>query len=204
MYGLAGVSLLKGDLAEARKQCLDALKLREEIGEKASAAESQVALAELEMEEGQPREAETSARRAIEEFRTEKLADDEFVAQAVLVRALLAQDRIAEAEKETDRLASPVARSQNAEARLKFKIAAARARAALQRDDARKELEEVLAEATQLGLNQYQFEARLAIGEIEVKSGKMIEGRAHLGALEKDATAKGFLLVARKARAAQQ
>jgi hypothetical protein len=75
----------------------------------------------------------------------------------------------------------------------------------MQRDgDARKELEEVLAEATQLGLSQYQFEARLALGQIEMKPRKMIEGRAHLAALEKDATAKGFLLIARKARAAQQ
>jgi tetratricopeptide (TPR) repeat protein len=203
LYGLAGVYLLKGDLAEARKQCLDSLKIREEIGEKASAAESRVALAELEMEEGQPREAEMSARGAIEEFRTEKLADDEFLAQAVLVRALLAQDKTAEAEKELDRSASLAAKSQNAEARLKFRIAAARVRAATPRNaDARKDLEGVLAEATQLGLSQYQFEARLALGEIEMKSGKTPAGRARLEALEKDATAKGFLLVARKAHAA--
>jgi hypothetical protein len=65
------------------------------------------------------------------EFRTEKLADDEFVAQAVLVWALLAQDKTAEAEKEIERLASPAAASQNAEARLKLQIAAARARAAM-------------------------------------------------------------------------
>ncbi|MFY9530847.1 MAG: protein kinase [Candidatus Acidiferrales bacterium] len=205
LYGLAGVSLLKGALTEARKQCLDSLKIREEIGEKASAAESQVALAELEMEEGQPREADVSARQAIEEFRAEKLADSEFMAQAVLVRALLAQDKNADAEKEIDRLASPVARSQYAEARLKFRMAAARARAAMHRnEDAEKDLEGVLAEATQLGLSQYQFEARLALGENEMKSRKTAAGRAHLEALERDATAKGFLLIARKARAAQQ
>jgi serine/threonine protein kinase/tetratricopeptide (TPR) repeat protein len=205
LYGLAGVLLLQGDLAEARKQCLESLKIRDEIGEKASAAESRVALAELEMEEGQPREAEMSARRAIEEFRTEKLADDEFVAQAVLVRALLAQGKIAEAEKEIDRLASPASGSQNAEARLKFRIAAARARAAMPRNaDARKDLEGVLVEATRLGLSQYQFEARLALGEMEMKSKETAAGRAHLAALEKDATATGFLLIARKAGAAQR
>jgi len=204
-HGLAGVALLKGDLAEARKQCLDSLKIREEIGEKASAAESRVALAELEMEEGQPRVAEMSARRAIEEFRVEKLADNEFLAQAVLVRALLAQDKTAEAEREIDRLASPAAGSQNAEARLKFRIAAARARAATTRNaDAKKDLEGVLAEATQLGLSQYRFEARLALGEAKMKSRETAAGREHLQALEEDATAKGFLLIARKARAVQQ
>jgi eukaryotic-like serine/threonine-protein kinase len=205
LYGLAGVSLLKGDLHQARKQCLDSLKIREEIGEKASTAESRVALAELEMEEGQPRDAEMWAGRAIEEFRTEKLADDEFVAQAVLVRALLAQNKTAEAEKEVDRLASPAAGSQNAETRVKFRIAAARARAAITRNaDAKKDLEGALAEATRLGLSQYQFEARLALAEMEMKSRETAGGRAHLQTLEKDATAKGFLLIARKARAAQQ
>ena len=133
------------------------------------------------------------------------LADDEFVAQAVLVRALLAQDKTAEAEKEIDRLASPAAGSQNAESRLKFRIATARARAAMPRNaDARKDLEGVLAEAARLGLSQYQFEARLALGEMEMKSKETATGRAHLAALERDATARGFLLIARKAHAAQQ
>jgi hypothetical protein len=35
-----------------------------------------------------------------------------------------------------------------------------------------------------------------------MKSGKTTAGRARLAALEKDATAKGFLLIARKAHAA--
>lgn len=43
---------------------------------------------------------------------------------------------------------------------------------------------------------------QLALGEIEMKSGKAAAGRARLEALEKDATAKGFLLIARKAAAA--
>jgi hypothetical protein len=37
---------------------------------------------------------------------------------------------------------------------------------------------------------------------MEVKSGRAAAGRARLQALEKDATAKGFLLIARKAAAA--
>jgi hypothetical protein len=48
----------------------------------------------------------------------------------------------------------------------------------------------------------YQFEIRLALGEIEMKSGQTASGAAHLKSLEKDATAKGFLLISRKAKAA--
>jgi hypothetical protein len=48
----------------------------------------------------------------------------------------------------------------------------------------------------------YEFEIRLALGEIEMKSGKRSSGTDRLKSLERDATAKGFLLVARKAKAA--
>ena len=48
----------------------------------------------------------------------------------------------------------------------------------------------------------YQFEIRLALGEIEMKSGKTASGMARLKSLERDATAKNFLLIAHKAKAA--
>ena len=60
-------------------------------------------------------------------------------------------------------------------------------------------LEAVLAEALKTRMIPQQFEARLALGEIELKSGKTPKGRARLVALEKDANDKGFLLIARKA-----
>jgi len=48
----------------------------------------------------------------------------------------------------------------------------------------------------------YQFEARLALGQIEMQSGKSSAGRPHLETLEKDARAKAYFLIARKAAAA--
>ena len=41
--------------------------------------------------------------------------------------------------------------------------------------------------------------ARLALGEIEVKSGVLTRGRAQLQTVERDASQKGFVLLARKA-----
>jgi hypothetical protein len=46
-------------------------------------------------------------------------------------------------------------------------------------------------------------EARLALGEIQIKSGRSAAVRAELKALEHDAKAKGFLLIARKAALAR-
>jgi hypothetical protein len=68
--------------------------------------------------------------------------------------------------------------------------------------EAEKQLNLLLDEAIRDGLVSYEFEIRLALGEIEMKSGKTAAGLARLKSLERDATSKGFLLIAHKARAA--
>jgi hypothetical protein len=60
-------------------------------------------------------------------------------------------------------------------------------------------LENVRTQASHFGYAGYDFEARLRLGEIELRSSKTNGGRARLQQLSKDAKAKGFLLVAHKA-----
>jgi hypothetical protein len=48
------------------------------------------------------------------------------------------------------------------------------------------------------------MEARPVMGEVEVKSGMRTAGRSRQAALQRDATTKGFLLLAREAAAARQ
>lgn len=82
-------------------------------------------------------------------------------------------------------------------------ITAARVRAALGKPaEATKSLDATLAEAAKFGFVKYQYEARLARGEIEMQSGEAAAGRAQLARLQHEAKAKGFLLIARKAAAA--
>jgi hypothetical protein len=45
------------------------------------------------------------------------------------------------------------------------------------------------------------YEARLALGEIEIKSADRAVGQSYLEALQKDASGQGFQLIARKASA---
>ncbi len=89
------------------------------------------------------------------------------------------------------------------ESRLFVTITAARIRAAsgsqADRTEASKKLREILAEARKAGFLTQEFEARLALGEIETSSGDSANGRAHLAGLEQDAAQKGFRLIARKA-----
>jgi hypothetical protein len=54
---------------------------------------------------------------------------------------------------------------------------------------------------TPSGFAGFDLEARLALAEIEMLSGRANSGRAHLQELQNDARSKGFLLIARKAKA---
>ena len=103
-----------------------------------------------------------------------------------------------------DRATPRAEKIQNEEVQLKLALAAASVRVASGKPSdqaaASDRLEAVLARANKHDFVRYQFEARLALGQLEVKSGT--NGRARLAELEKDARAKGFLLIARKAAAA--
>ena len=96
--------------------------------------------------------------------------------------------------------------SDNRLLRLTVAIASTRVRAATQAPvviaDASKSLEAVRLEAAKYGFATLGLEARLAQGEIEVRAGSMTAGRARLSALEREARAQGFGLIARKAAAA--
>ena len=61
----------------------------------------------------------------------------------------------------------------------------------------------VLKSYLEIKLLGNEFDARLALAEIEMKAGQMTAGRAHLTAIEADALVKGYILVARKAAIAR-
>jgi len=61
----------------------------------------------------------------------------------------------------------------------------------------------VIAGSQELGYRLMELDARLALAELEMKAGQTAEGRAHLTAIEADARAKGYNLVARKAGSAR-
>jgi tetratricopeptide (TPR) repeat protein len=204
LIGLGSVLARQGDLTAARQRHEEALALRKEIGEKATEAESLLALAGIAVEEGNTQDAETLARKALDEFRVEKLRDDEILARVVLARSLLAQGQAGEARQQIDLASELAARSPARGVRMKYAIAAARVRAATGAPlEAIKILNATLTEATTHGDLGSQLEARLALGEIELRSGHAVAGRSRLIALEKDATARGFLLIAHKAAQAR-
>jgi hypothetical protein len=94
-------------------------------------------------------------------------------------------------------------KSANKSLRLRAAIASARFRAATgHAPEASSSLRATITSAKAEGLLAGQFEARLALGEIQMKSSNVVSGRALLAILERDAKDKGYLLMARKAKGA--
>jgi hypothetical protein len=105
---------------------------------------------------------------------------------------------------------SLAAKSQNPDVRWQTAVAAAHLETA-GKDAAhstagiatRTELAVIITKSRELGFEGTQLDARLALAEIEMQSGQALMGREHLVAIEADAKAKGYNLIARKAAIAR-
>lgn len=202
LFTLGQILMAQGDLPGARKSHEAALKIREELGEKGTAAESRVSLAAVAIEENRFAEAETLARRSAAEFQNENIRAAETEACLVLAQALLAQKRIAEARSVVDRALSLSGKTERRYLALSTGLTAARVGAALGRTaEAQRSLETILAEATKIGYLGLQLEARLALIEIDPATRISQAKQTKLAALRREAEAKGFGLIARKASA---
>jgi tetratricopeptide (TPR) repeat protein/tRNA A-37 threonylcarbamoyl transferase component Bud32 len=206
--GMGDVLAARGDLNSAQKKYEEALAIKNQVGEKGASTEIRLALAQLAIEGGHPAAAEAPAREAAEEFRQERAADDELSAHTVLARSLLAQGKYPAAQEAIDRARALLNKSGDLDTRFSFRITAARVRQASGRPSDRLEaansLEAVLGEAKKAGFFGHELEAGLALGEIGLKSGNVAQARGRLEALERQAAAQGFGLIARKAAVARK
>jgi TolB-like protein len=204
-YRLGDLQVAKGDLTAGRWHHEQALEIRKQLGEKGSVAESQLAVAQLALQEGLPAPAEALARDAVEEFRKEKRADEEVMGQSILARALLRQGRASEAQQVMEAIGERGPESSNPAVRLAVRTTASIIQVALgDKRTAANTLRSVIVESQRSGLPGLAFEARLALGEVEIASGLVSAGRTRLAALEKEAGAKGYTWIAQRAREAAQ
>jgi DNA-binding winged helix-turn-helix (wHTH) protein/TolB-like protein len=210
-WGLGGLLLQEADFSGARKMYDQALAIRTSRGDKIAIAETQLGFADLSLEEGRsPAEQEATVRQSLEVFQTQKLRDDETQAWCVLARTLLAQGKAAAAKEAIQHARLLAAKSKNPIIRWPTAITAARIEIAdkdfahsAAADAARKELATIITKSRELGYMGIELDARLALAEIEMRSGQTTTGRAHLTAIEADAKAKGYSLIARKAATAR-
>jgi eukaryotic-like serine/threonine-protein kinase len=206
LAGLAKVERLEGDAASARKNAAEAIAKKEEVGDKNEAAHVRLLLAELALDEGKNAEAAAAARAAENVFEEGKAKRYAAEANLILSRALLAQGQLVEARQRVERVAAMAKESHNSWLGWAASITMARIQAALGSPanigEPASVLEKVAAEAGAAGFPEVSLEARLALGEIELKGGKGQAGRPRLESLEKDSANAGARLISLKASAA--
>jgi tetratricopeptide (TPR) repeat protein/tRNA A-37 threonylcarbamoyl transferase component Bud32 len=196
LFGLAEVHARGGGTEEARKRHEAALALREELGEKGTAAESRLALASLLLDAGQAERAERFARAAADELARQGTGDAQALALATAALAAAARGDAATARSTIDQAMTLLGPTQDLRTRLLVEICAARLRRGPAPEMA---LGGVIARAGRAGMLEPQLEARLALGEIEIETGRAAQGRERLAALQQEAQALGYGLIARKA-----
>ncbi|HME13257.1 MAG TPA: tetratricopeptide repeat protein [Candidatus Acidoferrum sp.] len=193
LYGLGDVLYDRGEMAAARKSYEESLAMRKQLGEKQAVAETEVALAQISIQEHYAADAENVLRRCRGQFHQEQQADDELAASTELIDALLAQAKLAEARQEIQRDAALEKSSQNRLSQMKFSLAGARAVLASEHPEgARENLEKLLREAHERGFLGVELEARLAVAELERETGHVAAAHTQFAALQSAARAKGF------------
>jgi len=204
---LAKVLAAQGDLAGARKSLDEALQTCIAIGETDSANNARLGLAQLSLAEAHWHDAETTARKLVAEATEQKQPGLEARSRIVLAQALLSQNKIPEAVAAVAPVESLVGEIDDADAQLSARIAIARIQGLSGTSDKQLQtmqaLQQSFAEALKGGFLEQQMQAGLALGEVEIAAGKSDAGRARLQSLQKQATSKGFLLIARQASTAR-
>jgi len=192
----------EGKLADSRRQFEDALAVQQKMGAKALAAETQLELARLSMEESKAEQAEATVRAAITTFEEEKSDPDLSSAYTLLSRALLLQGRLEEARNAARRGVEFSLTS--SEPGLKLPALIQRARADIASHDrakaaaATRDLNSTIVTAKRLGYYLLECEARLVVAEMELRDNSPL-GRKHLAALAVETRGHGMELLAREA-----
>jgi len=202
--GLADALLMEADVAGARKQYEQALKLSQEAQQDDHAAQVQTALGVVSLEEKNFAGAEALARAAIVVFDKDNVADNAAWARAVLAHSLLAQGKLSEAQTAAAQAVTLAQKTASQPQRFEALLADAQVKAkAGKTSEANKQLETVLASARKSGYRSFEYQARLALAEIELQTHSPL-AQPHLAALEKDARDHNLLLVANHAHALSQ
>lgn len=210
VYPMLGkIRMAQGKLDAARKDQERGAEMRRKSGQVEAEAQSKLNLAALAIETEQFEEAGRLASEAEGKFQQGRGHDFATYAKVVEAESLVGRGRFLEARQLITRVLDPSEKFIDFDIRMSIEITGARVLAASSHYADRADIAEAtrlltaaLSDAKTHGYLGQQFDARLALAEIEAKFGHATQGRTELAALERDAKVKGFLLIARKAAAA--
>jgi eukaryotic-like serine/threonine-protein kinase len=208
LYGLGQVLHMQGDFADARQVESQAHGVFKESGDVTHEAQTELALAELMLDQGEKQEAVTPAEEAARLLAKAKAMREAAMANVLLSRVWLAQGKPWEARESLAYATQFAERSHDEQIAVSVILAEARIDTLGgdpgRRADTVKRLSALDQEARDRGYLYASMEARLALGEIEMKSPAAEDGRALVKELQREASKGGFRLMADKAGAVLQ
>jgi eukaryotic-like serine/threonine-protein kinase len=200
LAGLGDVMLARNQLPEARKQYEQAQAMCREMNDEDFVAQMNVALATVALLEKRYADAAPLAREGAAAYEKANTYGNAAWGESVLARSLLAAGNLAEAQKTVAKAAELLRQTTTQSPRFEVALADSRVKArAGKTAEAINELQTAQASAHKFGYALYELQIQLALGEIELASGSP-SARPRLAALEKDARARGALLIADQAQ----
>ena len=200
LYALGDVRHAQGELGEARRLHQDALAIRREIHCFMDAAESELELVFLALDDGHTDGAEEMIARARAQFAASGMHENHVYATAAAALVALATDRLDLARAEADALLPKLASLENVGFRLASSLAVARVEGAFgDVEGARARAEGARAEAAKLGFRRVAIEADLVVAILDAIAGRSDESAARRASIESAAAALGLELLRRQA-----
>jgi serine/threonine protein kinase/tetratricopeptide (TPR) repeat protein/TolB-like protein len=198
LVGLGNLSLLSGDFKEADENLGRSLSIRKELGEQLT--QTKFAQTESMIDQGNVGEAERLIREIKEDSKDKQNKSDELESALLLTRCLLAGNRTVEAKRELDSAEVLARNSQDYQLKLRTLHTRAAVQASLgQVGASQTSARTLLTESAKAGYPMYLLEARLLVEEFSKP-----RSAARIIALEKDASDKGYTVIARRARVLYQ
>jgi eukaryotic-like serine/threonine-protein kinase len=215
LYQLAEVLDAQGDSAAAKAKFEASARVRHEIQEIVTEAESKLALGHLQIENHDAKAAEETVRVIISVFQNANSTDNAALSYSLLAMALCRQGRLSEAQRTLQLSRNLLPKAVDVAVRLQVEmenalvagmsnsVSIARSPSRNELKHALKDLESVQERARSFGYMGIELESRLHQGELELRAGNVGLARAHLRSLQKDARTKGFVSIANQAAALQ-
>lgn len=198
MSGAGDVLLARGDLAGAKKNYEQAMAMCKEMSEEDSIAQLNTSLAMVALAEKRYSDGQSLAQDGANGYAKVNSAANEAWARAILARNLLNENKVPEATASAVKAVQLANQGVSPTPRYEALLADSRVKAKSGNvAEARKELETSIASAHKFGYRLYEYQLRLALGEI---SAGTPAANSQLTQLEKDANSHGALLIARQAR----
>jgi tetratricopeptide (TPR) repeat protein len=198
----AEMRMLQGDLDGAQNDLTQSLGLYRELKDSGNIMEGQMLAARLALERSQGGKAAPLVRQALTTARKTSSIPAQARCQLLIARAALEHAASAEAQTALAEANVLIHKNPLPDLQLMYAALSAQAKARLQAAEAEKDLEAVMMKAGGKSSFDVQLESRIIAAVLQSQSGNAAAAATALAAIEKEATEHGFLLAARRAKAA--